>query len=376
MVGKVSPMRAWQTAVLTGVVAALASPALAWKPLTHGVQAWKVVEALPVDDPLRTRLTDNLAYLEGGAVGPDVFYALIPAREALLGDVGHYCKTSDLAAAMLSRAGSNPKLEAFALGWLSHNVADSVAHPWVNGFVGAPFTSGLWRSAVAGEVNFEHGHLEAWVNKQYTSQAEQDVFSFALEQVARDPDVPRLIAQAYKDAYDHVFPDSTCGLPVFLSQNIIWDLDVERAAAEALKTMARKWQTLAFADGLPGPQVIAWAPEVYATASEYLALTRAFTQVAWATRKAPPGFNLDQGVNKGPTPDIVGSELGDTDVYGPVSTPHSERHRVRRSRSRRLRQPGVRSPSRDRVTRRRSRRPGASRARSRWTPTCRAERSS
>jgi hypothetical protein len=315
-------MKGIRVLMLAAALVGQAHFAFAWKPLTHAVQAFKTADSLPLDDPLRARLIENLPYLEAGSVGPDLFYALMPAREALLSDVAHYCKTSDLAEAMLAKAGGNPKLEAYALGWLSHNVADSVAHPWVNGFVGSPFVGSAWRSEVPGEPNFEHGHLEAWVNKTYTSQSERDAFSFALEQVAQDPDIPPLVAGAYEQTYQGVYPNSTCGPKWTFTGNIIGSFDVEQAAAAAARAMAKNWEFGAFADGLPGPHVVTWATEVYATTPEYLALTRGFTREAWITRKAPAGFNLDQGINS------ARRELGHESVFGPISVPGTNRQKV------------------------------------------------
>lgn len=118
--------------------------AWAWKPITHADQVDRVIDSLPEDDPLR--MIENRRYAYAGASGPDMFYFLFPSRDALLSDLAHYCKTDKLAGKILveAEAGGDPRLRAFALGWMSHNVGDSVAHPWVNGFVGGPFGSSIW----------------------------------------------------------------------------------------------------------------------------------------------------------------------------------------------------------------------------------------
>ncbi len=59
-------------------------------------------------------------------MGPDLWYPTPPLWQ--YSDLAHYCETDQLAKALLARAGS-PRAVAFAYGWLSHNVTDSVAHP-------------------------------------------------------------------------------------------------------------------------------------------------------------------------------------------------------------------------------------------------------
>lgn len=109
--------------------------ALAWTMATHQKAASGAATALP-PGALRDLLLANEGYLRGGAVGPDIFYWA--HGSSLYSKLAHYCKTDELAKAMLAAARSD-QAKAFAYGWFSHNVADSVAHPWVNGYTGQPY---------------------------------------------------------------------------------------------------------------------------------------------------------------------------------------------------------------------------------------------
>jgi len=120
-----------------------ATNARAWKVTTHMILAERAAASV-ADPDLRQTLIANVNYLRGGAVGPDLFYApnfRIHLLQGSRSDLAHYCDTKALALAMLQHAGSDERLRAFAYGWLSHNVQDAVAHPWVNGFVHVK----LWR---------------------------------------------------------------------------------------------------------------------------------------------------------------------------------------------------------------------------------------
>jgi hypothetical protein len=140
------------------------SPVLAWKPLTHANEARKAAEALADDDPLKPILLQNREYLYAGSFGPDIYFFLVPFDETVLSDIAHYCKTGQLADNIRIRAeaSGDPALQAFAFGWTSHNVGDSVAHPWVNGFLGTAFVRSFFvpdsRFGFLGPIaNFEHG---------------------------------------------------------------------------------------------------------------------------------------------------------------------------------------------------------------------------
>jgi len=109
----------------------------AWSVTTHQIVAQRSIAQLPPGD-LRDLLLQNEDYLQAGSLGPDLFYMPPMSGHGVFSDLAHYCQTNQLAGNMLSAAQS-PKAKAFAYGWFSHNVTDSVAHPWVNGFTGQPY---------------------------------------------------------------------------------------------------------------------------------------------------------------------------------------------------------------------------------------------
>ncbi len=143
----------WRTAALFGLLL-FAPDANAWKVTTHMVVTERGATNVK-DDALRQLLLNpsNIDDLRGGAIGPDIFYFPYSNLSFLVqkltgyqydpafSDLAHYCQTDELARNMLASAKSDRE-KAFAYGWLAHNLEDSVAHAWVNGFVGAPFKIG------------------------------------------------------------------------------------------------------------------------------------------------------------------------------------------------------------------------------------------
>ncbi len=193
------------TSTMTLALGIAPRAAFAWKPLTHADQARQAVAALPDDNPLMAKLAANIQYVYAGSSGPDIYYALLFDPASILGDLAHYCQTDALVENLKKAAAGNPRLEALAFGWASHNVADSVAHPWVNGFVGSAFTGGGGRSLIPGTINHLHGQLEAWVNRDFTGGMDQSAFDLAICLYATDPDVKSMVGQAFQDTYGDVF---------------------------------------------------------------------------------------------------------------------------------------------------------------------------
>ena len=107
-----------------------ADHAWAYKVTTHQVVAVRGAERLPEGD-LKSLLLGNEQYLRAGTMGPDLF---LLSTNGYPSDLAHYCKTDELAKSFLALSkGRSDRAQAFAYGWFSHNVVDSVAHPWVNG---------------------------------------------------------------------------------------------------------------------------------------------------------------------------------------------------------------------------------------------------
>lgn len=68
-----------------------------------------------------------------GAMGPDLGY--VPGGHRPLSDLAHCLRTGDLARALIARARS-PRERAFAWGWVTHVLADTLIHPMVGCAVG------------------------------------------------------------------------------------------------------------------------------------------------------------------------------------------------------------------------------------------------
>lgn len=185
----------------------VAQNAEAWKVTTHMVAAERGAKEVK-DDALRALLLANLDFLRGGAVGPDIFYfpssnlSFIPQKltgyhyDPAFSDLAHYCQTDELARNMIDSAKSDRE-KAFAYGWLAHNLEDSVAHPWVNGFVGAPFRIGA-------TLNWsQHGKLEGWVNKNVleASDLPDTAIYRAITLSYSDPEIQALMVRAYAATY-------------------------------------------------------------------------------------------------------------------------------------------------------------------------------
>jgi hypothetical protein len=278
----------------------------AWKVTTHMVLAERAARGVE-DLDLRDTLLSNLAYLHAGSIGPDLHYAL-PLRNDSYSDLAHYCRTDALAGGMLRAAGADSRLRAFAYGWLSHNVGDSVAHPWVNGFVGDAFHGPLdFLKPVPGtSVNRNHGKLEAWVNARLLSDAPagaQAEFLRAIKLYFDDTSLQDLIVKAYEAAYAGV---RTChGAPIY---EPITRIKIQESALDMLRYVASSGGGLSDnLPTLPGNGLFLAG----STHGRYLDLTELYTRAAWAVPGRMLNLNLDQGIET--------ARLGLQDRYAPVS---------------------------------------------------------
>jgi len=103
-----------------------------------------------------------------GALGPDLGY--FPGGHAFLSDLSHLVRSGDLTRELLSRD-RTPLERAFAWGWLTHVLADTLVHPLVGRGVGELLTGDPSRF-LAGEddlvshVRIETG-LDAWISARF-----------------------------------------------------------------------------------------------------------------------------------------------------------------------------------------------------------------
>jgi hypothetical protein len=190
----------------------LAGPAWAWKVTTHQSVAVKAARDLP-DGDLKTVLLGNERYLRAGSMGPDIFYLPPFMAQNVYSDLAHYCLTDQLAQNMVFFAGGRgPQAKAFAWGWFAHNVGDSVAHPWVNGFTGQPYRdlrlSG--RGAIDEAFNLTHVGIEGWVDKRLFAEGFSDRVARGIEVKAEyeaflpfwlDENIQQLVVDAYRLTY-------------------------------------------------------------------------------------------------------------------------------------------------------------------------------
>lgn len=117
----------------------------------RALSRWRAGSAPPpfdLDDP------PALNAFYHGAVGPDFGY--FPGGHRVLSDLAHSLRTGVLARALLASA-RTPRERAFALGWLTHLLADVAIHPWIGRGVGE-FLFGSRKRFVDG-VSHPHAHL-------------------------------------------------------------------------------------------------------------------------------------------------------------------------------------------------------------------------
>lgn len=105
----------------------------------RALHRWRMGTAAPpfdLDDPAAL----NAFY--HGSVGPDLGY--FPGGCRVLSDLAHCVRTGTLVRSMLHGA-RTVRERAFALGWLSHALADQAIHPWIGRGVGELLTGSRHR---------------------------------------------------------------------------------------------------------------------------------------------------------------------------------------------------------------------------------------
>jgi hypothetical protein len=225
-----------------------APPAWAWKVTTHQAVVVKAAQDLP-DGDLKTILLANERYLRAGSMGPDIFYLPPFMAYNAYSDLAHYCKTERLALNMVSLAGSRgSQARAFAWGWFAHNIGDSVAHPWVNGFTGQTYRD-LELSLPGAKdeaLNLTQMGIEGWVDKRLFGEGFPDRAGRAIE-VRAGYDAfltysfDETIQQLVVDAYTAPYQNEGCNARPFkpLTKEVVSD---------AGRNFAAMFGTLGFAD--------------------------------------------------------------------------------------------------------------------------------
>jgi hypothetical protein len=148
-----------------------AAPALAWKPVTHIYLAEEVMRdavddgrvtlyavdpqtgritgvlgSFQVDPKALTALRQGGSQFRAGVLGPDAYPDILTGQQVIHPDeaaAGHGATGSDAWLEWIHRKGfvetSDPKINAFALGYLTHAAGDIFAHTYVNHFAGGEF---------------------------------------------------------------------------------------------------------------------------------------------------------------------------------------------------------------------------------------------
>lgn len=137
-------MRRWLALLAIGSLGLMAAPpSLAYSVLTHE----EIIDLLwndPIVPLLKNRYPDATgeelktahAYCYGGSVIQDIGY--YPFGDQVVSNLTHYVRAGDFVQAMLAEA-RNLNEYAFALGALSHYIADIHGHPYINLAVGMEY---------------------------------------------------------------------------------------------------------------------------------------------------------------------------------------------------------------------------------------------
>lgn len=102
-----------------------------------------------------------------GAVGPDLGY--FPGGWRVLSDLSHCVRTGALSRALIRGARTEHE-RAFALGWLTHVLADRAIHPWIGRGVGEHMTGDRERFVDGSSRPLEHLRVEMGVDAWFAAR--------------------------------------------------------------------------------------------------------------------------------------------------------------------------------------------------------------
>jgi hypothetical protein len=301
--------------------------------------AVRAAQALP-DGDLKTVLLANERYLRAGSMGPDIFYLPPFQPYNFFSDLAHYCKTNDLALNMLRlSAPRGEQARAFAHGWFAHNVADSVAHPWVNGFTGQPYgdpaaTTKEGRKNFA--LNLTHMGIEGWVDKQLAAEGRPSLAERARSTResydAFEPYQEDVIQDLMVRAYETTYANEGCGARKFaplkkeivakaarnfkmtLGATGVGDFVLDLSDIELLDLELKKLALQQLED----------VKKIRATWADYVGRTIQYNTKSWLSTAQLLEFNLDQGIDatQGPLNRAWGSVLSPAgDLVGVFPVP-------------------------------------------------------
>jgi hypothetical protein len=158
---------------------------------------WETASARRAQLPELTPAVSNALYQ--GALGPDMGY--FPRSVPLVTDAAHYVRTAHLVRSLFARASSDVEY-AFAAGWLTHFLADTMIHPYVN-------------EACGERLHGERGHFTSYEDSR-TLHMQVELGLDAVHLV-EDPEIARVrvvdvlddrsirfLVDAYVDTYGEV----------------------------------------------------------------------------------------------------------------------------------------------------------------------------
>lgn len=139
----------------------------------------------------------------GGCFGPDIGY--FPGSDPFLSDLAHYVRAGDLTRALVRRAGSDPE-RAFALGWLTHVLADQAIHPLV-GEAAAELRTGK-RGGFVGISENRTAHVRVEVGLDALISRRHPELRRRRTTPVFDRRTVRLLRDGYRDTYSLDFDTS------------------------------------------------------------------------------------------------------------------------------------------------------------------------
>lgn len=163
------------------------SPALAWKPTTHGYLADLATQdalddgkltftnlangkvmTYPVDPQALDALRTAQPYYRAGVLGPDAYPDILTGQQVIhpvAGESGVSGGSNAWLQQVWDGFGTTPQQRAFRLGFLTHAAGDMYGHSFINYFTGGNFTLSPLDNAV------RHVVLEGYIDKRLPAAA-------------------------------------------------------------------------------------------------------------------------------------------------------------------------------------------------------------
>jgi hypothetical protein len=139
-------------------------------------------------------------------------------------DVLHYRRTGRFAAALKEIAGTDPFLNAYSEGYMTHIAADAVGHPYVNALVGGPYRNHVLRHMVLETI------MDTWVWHHFKGD---DITSARLDKTIDVGNDFEIVAHHLMNAVEKVYTNPN-GRPSIQPGLITLNTDEWQKAYDAL----------------------------------------------------------------------------------------------------------------------------------------------